>query len=153
MCGIVGYIGHKPAAHVVVEGLRMLEYRGYDSAGIAVVSGGTLSIAKRKGKVADLEQTLDYAALHGTLAIGHTRWATHGAPNDINAHPHTDASGKIAVIHNGIIENYNTLKSQLQEKGYAFKSETDSEVLAVLIGYIHTKVHDWKPLCDWPCMK
>ncbi|MFM8472037.1 MAG: glutamine--fructose-6-phosphate transaminase (isomerizing) [Candidatus Kapaibacterium sp.] len=142
MCGIVGYIGHKAAAHVVVEGLRMLEYRGYDSAGIAVVSGDRLSIVKRKGKVADLEQTLDYGQLHGTLAIGHTRWATHGAPNDVNAHPHTDATGKIAIIHNGIIENYHTLKAQLAEKGYTFSSETDSEVLAVLIGYIHTKVHD-----------
>lgn len=142
MCGIVGYIGTKPAAHVVVEGLRMLEYRGYDSAGIAVITGGHMAIEKRKGKVADLEQTLNYSELHGTLAIGHTRWATHGAPNDVNAHPHTDASGKIAIIHNGIIENYNTLKSQLIEKGFSFKSETDSEVLAVLIGYIYTKVHD-----------
>lgn len=142
MCGIVGYIGTKPAAHVVVEGLRMLEYRGYDSAGIAVITGGDMAIEKRKGKVADLEQTLNYSELHGTLAIGHTRWATHGAPNDVNAHPHTDASGKIAIIHNGIIENYNTLKSQLIEKGFSFKSETDSEVLAVLIGYIYTKVHD-----------
>ncbi|MFN5867245.1 MAG: glutamine--fructose-6-phosphate transaminase (isomerizing) [Candidatus Kapaibacterium sp.] len=142
MCGIVGYIGRKAAAHVVVEGLRMLEYRGYDSAGIAVVTGNHLSIEKRKGKVADLEQTLNYSELHGTLAIGHTRWATHGAPNDVNAHPHTDASGKIAIIHNGIIENYHTLKAQLAEKGFTFSSETDSEVLAVLIGYVYSKVHD-----------
>ncbi len=142
MCGIVGYIGAKQAANIVVEGLKMLEYRGYDSAGLAVINNGHMRINKCKGKVADLEQLLDYSLLHGTLAIGHTRWATHGAPNDVNAHPHTDASGKICLIHNGIVENYATIKTQLQEKGCSFSSDTDSEVLAVLIGVIYDKVKD-----------
>ena len=142
MCGIVGYIGSKEAANLVVEGLKMLEYRGYDSAGIAVIDNHNLTISKRKGKVSDLEKQLDYSKLHGTLAIGHTRWATHGAPNDVNAHPHTDSSGSIALIHNGIIENYSLIKSQLAERGYSFTSDTDSEVLAVLIGFFYTKVND-----------
>ncbi len=142
MCGIVGYIGNKQAANLVVEGLKMLEYRGYDSAGLAVLKDSRLVVEKCKGKVVELEERLDYSLLQGTLAIGHTRWATHGAPNDVNAHPHTDASGKIALIHNGIIENYAGIKTQLLEKGLTFKSDTDSEVLAVLIGVIYDRVHD-----------
>ncbi len=142
MCGIVGYIGTKQASTIVVEGLKLLEYRGYDSAGVAVINENGLSITKRKGKVADLEEMLDYSKLKGTLAIGHTRWATHGAPNDVNAHPHTDQSGNIALIHNGIIENYSLIKTKLSESGYTFKSDTDSEVLAVLIGMFYEKVHD-----------
>ncbi len=142
MCGIVGYIGSKQAANIVVEGLKMLEYRGYDSAGLAVIDNNHMVINKCKGKVVELENMLDYSLLHGSLAIGHTRWATHGAPNDVNAHPHTDASGKIALIHNGIIENYSVIKTQLMEKGYHFASDTDSEVLAVLIGVIYEKVKD-----------
>lgn len=142
MCGIIGYIGGKQAASIAVESLKLMEYRGYDSAGIAVIDDSHLTIRKKKGKVADLEPLINYAALPGTLAMGHTRWATHGAPNDINAHPHTDNSGNIALIHNGIIENYTVLKQQLLEKGYHFTSETDSEVLAVFIGMIYDKGKD-----------
>ncbi|MBX7154507.1 MAG: glutamine--fructose-6-phosphate transaminase (isomerizing) [Bacteriodetes bacterium] len=142
MCGIVGYIGNKQAADIVVKGLKLLEYRGYDSAGVAVIDDSTVSINKRKGKVEDLLKMVDVSKIPGTLAMGHTRWATHGAPNDVNAHPHTDSTGNIALIHNGIIENYTVIKTELLNKGYTFKSETDSEVLAVFIGMIYEKVHD-----------
>ncbi|MBO6522413.1 MAG: glutamine--fructose-6-phosphate transaminase (isomerizing) [Balneolaceae bacterium] len=131
MCGIVGYIGSNKAKDVVIKGLKRLEYRGYDSAGIAIVNG-TLSVKKCKGKVASLESLLTEDD-KGNIAIGHTRWATHGEPNDINSHPHISSSGKLAVVHNGIIENYNVLKQKLQEDGYEFYSQTDTEIVAKLI--------------------
>jgi glutamine---fructose-6-phosphate transaminase (isomerizing) len=143
MCGIVGYIGTKQATGIVVEGLKLLEYRGYDSAGVvALDSSSKLAIHKKKGKVDDLVNAHHPEQIQSTLAMGHTRWATHGAPNDINAHPHTDNSGAIALVHNGIIENYHTLKTQLSAKGFTFQSDTDSEVLAVFIGMIYDKVKD-----------
>ncbi|MEX2364635.1 MAG: isomerizing glutamine--fructose-6-phosphate transaminase, partial [Balneolaceae bacterium] len=131
MCGIVGYIGEKQASDVIIKGLKRLEYRGYDSAGIAILNGH-LDVKKGKGKVANL-QTLIADGMAGVMGIGHTRWATHGEPNDINSHPHTSQSGKLALVHNGIIENYNTLKKKLTEEGAVFYSETDTEVIAKLI--------------------
>lgn len=130
MCGIVGYIGDKQASEIIIKGLQRLEYRGYDSAGIALLNGH-LSIKKGKGKVSNLARIA--ANQVGTLGIGHTRWATHGEPNDVNSHPHTSTSGKLALVHNGIIENYNTLRKKLAENGVEFYSETDTEVLAKLI--------------------
>ena len=138
MCGIVGYIGNKEAFPILINGLKRLEYRGYDSTGIAIVNGNT-QIHKKKGKVADLENSLTNAKLNGTVGIGHTRWATHGEPNDLNAHPHASENGKFIIIHNGIIENYSRLKSRLENRGYTFKSDTDTEVLANLIEYIYIK--------------
>ena len=137
MCGIVGYIGPREAAGLLVEGLRRLEYRGYDSAGVAVVNGNGLEIVKAAGKLNNLEAVLRKAPLHGTLGIGHTRWATHGAPTTPNAHPHTDQSGRIAVIHNGIIENAGAIKKMLEGRGHTFRSETDTEVLAHLVGELY----------------
>lgn len=131
MCGIVGYVGDKQASKIIIDGLKRLEYRGYDSAGIAIING-KLSIKKGKGKVASLEKMVG-SSEKGTIGIGHTRWATHGEPNDINSHPHTIESGKLAIVHNGIIENYNTLKKKLSEQGYTFYSQTDTEVVAKLI--------------------
>src|SRR6478672_655436 len=128
MCGIVGYTGPREAYPVVLKGLKRLEYRGYDSSGIALMNG-QLNVYKKKGKVADLEETLIGKDLHAHIGIGHTRWATHGEPSDRNAHPHTSASGKLAMIHNGIIENYAQVKQELQNKGYQFQSDTDTEVL------------------------
>ena len=133
MCGIVGYVGGRQALPLLMEGLRRLEYRGYDSAGVAVVQGGVLAVAKRKGKVRELETALPAKGLPGSTGIAHTRWATHGEPSDANAHPHTDASGRIGVVHNGIIENANELRGRLAADGVAFRSETDTEVLAHLI--------------------
>ena len=133
MCGIVGYIGSKEATPILLEGLKRLEYRGYDSAGISTIASNKLLIQKRAGKINDLERDLDYREIPGTLGIGHTRWATHGEPNAENAHPHDDCSGKIALIHNGIIENYSSLKKELQLKGHHFKTETDTETLVHLI--------------------
>ncbi len=134
MCGIVGYIGSKNAYPIVIEGLKRLEYRGYDSAGIALFDGTDLKISKTKGKVSDLE-TLSQKEItcHGHIGIGHTRWATHGIPNDVNSHPHASNSGDLVIIHNGIIENYGALKQALTSRGYTFKSETDTEVLVNLI--------------------
>src|ERR671935_56176 len=133
MCGIVGYVGAEPALPIVREGLRRLEYRGYDSAGVAVVDGA-LSVTKRAGKLAVLEAALDaMPPPSGTLGIGHTRWATHGAPSDANAHPHVDCSGRIAVIHNGILENFRDLRDGLEKSGHVLISETDTECLAHLI--------------------
>src|SRR4051812_39203261 len=128
MCGIVAYIGSREAYPVILKGLKRLEYRGYDSAGISLLNSG-LKVYKKKGKVADLEETLQGKDLHANIGIGHTRWATHGEPSDANAHPQTSASGKLAIIHNGIIENYSQLKQELTKKGYKFNSETDTEVL------------------------
>ncbi len=132
MCGIVGYIGEKQASPILLKGLKRLEYRGYDSAGIAVLNS-ELKVFKKAGKVADLEKILSNVDVSGTLGIGHTRWATHGLPNDTNAHPHTSMSGRLVLIHNGIIENYNSLKEELRKRGYTFYSETDTEVLVNLI--------------------
>jgi glucosamine--fructose-6-phosphate aminotransferase (isomerizing) len=128
MCGIVGYVGHREAYPVIVKGLKRLEYRGYDSAGVALLNSG-LKLYKKKGKVADLEDSVIGQDLHGHIGIGHTRWATHGEPSDRNAHPHLSQSGKLAMIHNGIIENYAPIKQELINKGYSFKSDTDTEVL------------------------
>ncbi|WP_299818562.1 glutamine--fructose-6-phosphate transaminase (isomerizing) [uncultured Pontibacter sp.] len=132
MCGIVAYVGHREACPVIIKGLKRLEYRGYDSAGVALMNG-SLNIFKKKGKVADLEAFIADQDTHGHIGMGHTRWATHGEPNDRNAHPHYSSSGNIAIIHNGIIENYAALKTLLQEKGHTFKSDTDSEVFINLI--------------------
>ncbi|WP_428235117.1 glutamine--fructose-6-phosphate transaminase (isomerizing) [Gracilimonas sp.] len=131
MCGIVGYIGDQQASKIIIDGLKRLEYRGYDSAGLAIING-ELKIKKGKGKVASLEKMITPTE-NGTVGIGHTRWATHGEPNDINSHPHTGQNGKLALVHNGIIENYNTLKKKLSDQGYTFYSETDTEVLTKLI--------------------
>lgn len=128
MCGIVGYVGHRDAQQVIIKGLKRLEYRGYDSAGIALLNKG-LNVYKKKGKVSELEAYLDGKDLTSTIGIGHTRWATHGEPNDVNAHPHYSSSKKLAIIHNGIIENYSSLKQELINKGHSFTSETDTEVL------------------------
>jgi glucosamine--fructose-6-phosphate aminotransferase (isomerizing) len=132
MCGIVGYVGPEQALPIVLDGLRRLEYRGYDSAGVAILDGG-LSVVKRAGKLAELEAALGEDRPTGTTGMGHTRWATHGAPTDRNAHPHLDCAGRIAVIHNGIIENHHELRTRLEKEGHALASETDTEVLAHLI--------------------
>ncbi|MFI0356302.1 glutamine--fructose-6-phosphate transaminase (isomerizing) [Actinomadura sp. 9N407] len=134
MCGIVGYVGSKPALDVVVEGLARLEYRGYDSAGVAILADGALATAKRAGKLVNLRNALEEEPPPaGTLGMGHTRWATHGAPNDRNAHPHTDCSGSVAVIHNGIIENFAALRAELEEAGHKLGSDTDTEAVAHLL--------------------
>ena len=135
MCGIVGYIGDKNSAPILINGLKRLEYRGYDSAGLGIIEDGSPRIVKAKGKVAVLETKVDNDGLHGEVGIGHTRWATHGIPNEINAHPHFSMDKKILLVHNGIIENYSVLKEYLIEKGYEFESETDTEVLVNLIDY------------------
>ncbi|MCQ2257255.1 MAG: glutamine--fructose-6-phosphate transaminase (isomerizing) [Bacteroidaceae bacterium] len=140
MCGIVGYLGKRAAYPVLVKGLKRLEYRGYDSAGVALLTeSGDLKVYKTKGKVADLENYVSDKDVSGCVGIAHTRWATHGEPNSTNAHPHISYSGNLAIIHNGIIENYAVLKKQLQEKGIEFKSNTDTEVIVHLIEYIRTK--------------
>ncbi|APY08643.1 glutamine--fructose-6-phosphate transaminase (isomerizing) [Winogradskyella sp. J14-2] len=134
MCGIVGYIGHREAYPIIIKGLQRLEYRGYDSAGIALYDGTDIKLSKTKGKVSDLKERLEHEiSTNGTLGIGHTRWATHGVPNDVNSHPHYSNSGDLVIIHNGIIENYDALKKELIKRGYTFKSDTDTEVLVNLI--------------------
>ena len=133
MCGIVGYVGPKPVTSLLIDGLKRLEYRGYDSAGVAVMNGRGLEIRKTAGKISRLEALLNTAPVEGTTGIAHTRWATHGAPNECNAHPHLDEKGEIAVVHNGIIENASALRHMLEEHGHTFVSETDTEVLAHLI--------------------
>jgi len=134
LCGIVGYIGHREAYPIIINGLKRLEYRGYDSAGIALFDGHNIKMSKTKGKVADLELKIkDEISTNGTLGIGHTRWATHGVPNDVNSHPHLSKSGNLVIIHNGIIENYESLKTELLKRGYTFKSDTDTEILVNLI--------------------
>lgn len=144
MCGIVGYIGEENATGIIIEGLKKLEYRGYDSSGIALCTKeNKLLVRKKKGRIANLEKMIKGEDLTANLGIGHTRWATHGAPSDVNAHPHTDMSGKIAVVHNGIIENFMELKKELTEKhGVEFKSETDTEVVANLIGVCYEEEKD-----------
>nr|WP_308758704.1 glutamine--fructose-6-phosphate transaminase (isomerizing) [uncultured Anaerotignum sp.] len=137
MCGIVGYIGQNEAAPVLIKGLKKLEYRGYDSAGIAVFGDG-IHVVKTKGRLADLDAKVqEMGGVEGHVGIGHTRWATHGAPSDVNSHPHTSMNGRISVVHNGIIENYLQLKAELEEKGYVFASETDTEVVAQLFDYYY----------------
>src|SRR3954453_6139872 len=136
MCGIVGYVGEQQARDVVIEGLRRLEYRGYDSAGIAVIdtAEGVLSADKRPGKLANLEKAIEETPLPpSTTGIGHTRWATHGAPNDVNAHPHLGQEGRVAVVHNGIIENFAQLRDALERDGHDLVSETDTEIAAHLL--------------------
>src|SRR5580658_8547837 len=137
MCGIVAYIGPREAYPVILKGLKRLEYRGYDSAGIALLNHG-LHVYRKKGKVADLEESLIGKDLEGSTGIGHTRWATHGEPSDRNSHPHTSSNGKLAMVHNGIIENYAALKQKLLKKGYTFTSDTDTEVLLKFIEDIQT---------------
>ena len=140
MCGIVGYIGKREAYPVLIKGLKRLEYRGYDSAGVALLNDNKdIRVYKTKGKVADLEQYAADKDISGCIGIAHTRWATHGEPNSNNAHPHMSFSGDLAIIHNGIIENYAFLKKLLQQKGIKFNSNTDTEVLVQLIDYIRTK--------------
>ena len=149
MCGIVAYIGSKDAYQIVVKGLKRLEYRGYDSAGIALLSNGAINLYnqgeinlyKRQGKVANLEEFALGKDISGNVGIGHTRWATHGLPNDVNAHPHASTDGRLALIHNGIIENYDKLRAELINRGYVFQSETDTEVLVHLIDDIQKNEH------------
>ena len=133
MCGIIGYIGDRKACEVIVRGLKRLEYRGYDSAGVVTAQGNEIEVRKGAGRIDELAQRLGFLEMEGNRGIGHTRWATHGVPNDINAHPHTDCSGKIALVHNGIIENFAELKEELLKKGHVFTSDTDTEVIAHLI--------------------
>src|SRR5690606_30604847 len=140
MCGIVGYIGHRDAYPIIMKGLQRLEYRGYDSAGIALYDGNDINLSKTKGKVEDLRKKSEGTiSLNGKLGIGHTRWATHGIPNDVNSHPHFSNSGNLVVIHNGIIENYDSIKKELIKRGYTFSSETDTEVLVNLIEEVKKK--------------
>ena len=139
MCGIVGYIGHRDAFPIVIKGLKRLEYRGYDSAGIMLFDNNELKVCKTKGKVSDLEAKSSEISTTGTIGMGHTRWATHGVPNDVNSHPHLSNSGELAIIHNGIIENYEPLKKELIKRGYTFKSDTDTEVLVNLIEDVQKK--------------
>ena len=133
MCGIVGYVGNRIATPLLVEGLKRLEYRGYDSAGVAIMNGKGVETRKAAGKIARLESVIDASPPHGSLGIAHTRWATHGPPNEQNAHPHVSMDKSIAVVHNGIIENATVLKASLEERGFKFTSDTDTEVLAHLI--------------------
>ncbi|MEY4216330.1 MAG: hypothetical protein RLZZ68_786 [Bacteroidota bacterium] len=143
MCGIVAYIGPKEAYPIIIKGLKRLEYRGYDSAGIALSNAGQLNVYKKQGKVSNLEAFVEDQNTQGSAGIGHTRWATHGEPNDVNAHPHYATDGKIALIHNGIIENYDSIKKELINKGYSFRSETDTEVLVHLVDDISKKEQVW----------
>ena len=133
MCGIIGYIGPKDVVPILVEGLKKLEYRGYDSAGIAVVDEDQIHLKRAKGKISDLEKSLGSASFHGNFGVGHTRWATHGRPSEENAHPHRDCTGSLVVVHNGIIENYLSLKKRLIDEGHTFRTETDTEVIAHLL--------------------
>ena len=132
MCGIVGYIGSREASGILLVGLRRVEYRGYDSAGLAILGGSGLGLRRRVGKVADLAALVAEEPVPGTVGVGHTRWATHGRPSDANAHPHADCTGSLAVVHNGILENYGELKERLVASGHRFRSETYTEVLAHL---------------------
>lgn len=139
MCGIVGYVGNRQASNLLVEGLSKLEYRGYDSAGIAVINNGKVEIRKHKGRLSNLVEELSNNSAEGTIGIGHTRWATHGEPSDVNSHPHQASKGDITVVHNGIIENYRELKEILILQGYQFHSETDSEVVVHMMDYYYKK--------------
>jgi glucosamine--fructose-6-phosphate aminotransferase (isomerizing) len=140
MCGIVGYIGYREAYPIVIKGLKRLEYRGYDSAGVMLYDGKALNVSKTKGKVSNLEEkSASENTINGSIGMGHTRWATHGVPNDVNSHPHLSNSGELAIIHNGIIENYEPLKKELINRGYVFHSDTDTEVLINLIEDVQKK--------------
>jgi glucosamine--fructose-6-phosphate aminotransferase (isomerizing) len=140
MCGIVGYIGHREAFPIVIKGLKRLEYRGYDSAGVMLFDGNNLKVCKTKGKVSNLEELCaTNITTNGSIGMGHTRWATHGVPNDVNSHPHVSNSGNLVIIHNGIIENYAPLKKELINRGYVFHSDTDTEVLVNLIEDVQKK--------------
>src|SRR5690242_5897185 len=140
MCGIVGYVGSQSALDVVMAGLKRLEYRGYDSAGIAVLADGGLAAAKKAGELVNLEKALSEQPLPaGTAGIGHTRWATHGGPTDANAHPHLDNAGRVAVVHNGIIENFAALRAELGERGHDLLSETDTETVAHLLAEAYSQ--------------
>lgn len=141
MCGIVGYLGGRSAVPLLLNGLRRLEYRGYDSAGLAVLDGG-LSLCRAVGRVEELARRTEATPLHGTVGIAHTRWATHGGPSERNAHPHLDATGRIAVVHNGIVENHGAIRAYLAQEGITFRSETDTEALAQLIGYLYSQTGD-----------
>src|SRR5689334_24832938 len=144
MCGIVGYIGDQKAVPIILDGLKRLEYRGYDSAGIAVLEDGNLLAVRRaQGKLRNLEDVLRQSPIEGHYGIGHTRWATHGRPTEENAHPHRDCHGDIVVVHNGIVENYLALRKQLTAEGHRFKTETDTEVIAHLVEkYLDGKLED-----------
>jgi len=137
MCGIIGYIGDKNSPPILLQGLKRMEYRGYDSAGIAVIENGEVNIAKVSGNISKLQDKLETLDINGTIGLGHTRWATHGGPTELNAHPHADVTANIVIVHNGIIENYYTLRQELINKGYEFKTETDSEVLANLVSEMY----------------
>src|SRR5579864_3361601 len=150
MCGIVGYVGPRQVVPVIIEGLRRLEYRGYDSAGIAVGSPGSdkLAVSRAPGKLHNLEEFLHDHPLKGTFGIGHTRWATHGRPTEENAHPHRDCTGRIVVVHNGIVENYLALKHELVAQGHRFVTETDTEIIAHLIEQVQKDAAaSGAPLC------
>jgi len=144
MCGIIGYIGKKNSLPIIIEGLKRLEYRGYDSAGVCVINGDKIIRQyKRAGKVNDMEKNINVDVFNGNIGIGHTRWATHGEPTDINAHPHFDMDNKIVIVHNGIIENYKVIKDKLAEDGYVFRTDTDTEILADLINYHYRRTKDF----------
>ncbi len=152
MCGIVGYVGSRNASEVLTDGLKRLEYRGYDSAGLALRTGDGLMILKEVGKVADLERMLEESQPGSTQGIGHTRWATHGGVTQVNAHPHSDGSGKFALVHNGIIENFMEIKEDLERDGVVFLSETDTEAIVHLIATSFSRqATSWRPL--YPCRK
>src|SRR6516165_8733218 len=145
MCGIVGYVGKKRVVPVILDGLKRLEYRGYDSAGIAVAGNGDgLQVRRAEGKLRNLEEVIRLKPIDGTYGIGHTRWATHGRPSEENAHPHRDCTGKIVVVHNGIVENYMPLKKKLREEGHTFRTETDTEIIAHLIEKFYLKENEGK---------
>ncbi|HIK95195.1 MAG TPA: glutamine--fructose-6-phosphate aminotransferase, partial [Planctomycetes bacterium] len=151
MCGIVGYVGFRSVSELLLEGLHRLEYRGYDSAGIAVMADDGIVLRKRAGRVGELAALLDEQPVRGSIGIGHTRWATHGETTDENSHPHIGGNGEVAIVHNGVIENYISLRNQLQEMGYVFQSQTDTEVVAHLIA--HHLSEQQKLNCDEPCMR
>lgn len=148
MCGIVGYIGTKEPQDIIINGLKKLEYRGYDSAGIAVVNHGKIELRKHVGAISNLEKLIGDERLGGHVGIGHTRWATHGAPSDLNSHPHMDMDGTIAVVHNGTVENYVELKAELEKEGVVFRTETDTEVATMLISKYYHQLHDLKKALD-----
>ena len=139
MCGITGYLGHREAYPVVINGLQRLEYRGYDSAGLVLSHKGQVNLYKTKGKVSALMKIAEKNNIQGNLGLGHTRWATHGVPNDVNSHPHFSNSGNLVIVHNGIIENYDSIKKELIQRGYTFQSDTDTEVLINLIEEVKLK--------------
>jgi glutamine---fructose-6-phosphate transaminase (isomerizing) len=143
MCGIVAYLGRKDAAEILINGLRRLEYRGYDSAGLATLGNGGVELRRAVGRVSELSAHLERESVHGTVGIAHTRWATHGRPTVTNAHPHLDQSGRIALVHNGVIENHAALREFLAGQGVTFRSQTDSESLAQLIGFLYRQSGDF----------